>query len=253
MKICSEILVSSCEKNKRNRRKKQTNQKKERNTKNNLFCLQVENYHPNLKNLIWINLVIQFLVLLKLNNQMKQQLLVILTLSVESQDILSKYFKQPLIYWYPRSYSHALIYSLDLQRQLRLTLLNKENPQPASLANAYASVQDLAGFICNIAPSFVMGLPIHLFSQEIYTLNPLELSQQATQAVSKLQRWVEVSASFEQICCGTEGCPDTAKGSWCGMLCPAPSKPTMVHPPFQVWNHWLYFADPCRCAALHSA
>lgn len=102
-----------------------------------------------------------------------------------------------------------------------------------------------------------MGLPLHLvsFSEEIYTLrswHSSEFSQQATLAVWKLQCWAVVSASSEQICCGTGGCPDMAMGSWCRMLCPASSKHTMVHPPCQVWYHWQYFADPCRCAALHS-
>lgn len=93
------------------------------------------------------------------------------------------------------------------------------------------------------------------FQRRLYTFrswHPAEFSQPATQAVWKLQSWAEVSSGSEQICCGTEGCPDTAMGSWCGMLCPAPSKHMMVHPPCQVWIHWQDFADPCRCAALHS-
>lgn len=64
----------------------------------------------------------------------------------------------------------------------------------------------------------LLWVHLHLFSfsEEIYTLRSwhlLEFSQQAAQTVWKLQCWAEVSASSEQICCGTEGCPDTATGA----------------------------------------
>lgn len=58
------------------------------------FCLQMENYHPNFRNLTWLNLVVEFLFLLRFNTQVKQQLSIILTLAMERWDTLRKYFKQ---------------------------------------------------------------------------------------------------------------------------------------------------------------
>lgn len=58
--------------NKWKKKSKPTKQNKIKKPNPNQFCLQAENYHPNFKNLTEINLVIKVLVLLKLNNQMKQ-------------------------------------------------------------------------------------------------------------------------------------------------------------------------------------
>lgn len=54
----------------------------------------MENYHPNFRNLTWLNLVVEFLFLLRFNTQVKQQLSIILTLAMERWDTLRKYFKQ---------------------------------------------------------------------------------------------------------------------------------------------------------------
>jgi len=56
----------------------------------------MENYHPKLKNLTGMNLVVEFLVLVRFNTQVKQYLSIILTLTTERQDILRKHFKQTL-------------------------------------------------------------------------------------------------------------------------------------------------------------